>query len=167
MIYSGCTILHYLFDGFGIIIGYNFLNPGWLSSLFGLIYIIFAFVQMYVIMPLTVCPNCVYYKMKDSVCTSGLNLVSRRLAKPGDIKNFSRRAEGAISHNKLYMDSLFIPVVFIIIALILNFSVLLLALFLTVLGLFMLRYFVIFKRVACVHCALKHRCPNAKAMGIV
>ena len=167
LIYNGTTVLHFLFGGLGIIIGYSFINPGWMSYLLGFIYIIFAFVQMYVIMPLTVCPNCVYYKMKDSVCTSGLNVVSKKIAKEGDIKHFGDRAKGYLSHNKLYMGALFIPIIALIPALILNFSILLLILFIAVLGLLMFRFFVVFNKTACPHCSAKHRCPNAKAMGIV
>jgi hypothetical protein len=167
LIYNGTTILHFLVGGFGLIIGYNFLWSGWGGYIFGLIYLIFAFIQMYIIMPLTVCPNCVYYRMKGGRCTSGMNLVSRKIAKEGDIKNFGDRAKGYLSHNKLYMGALFIPIITLLPALILNFSIILLILFLSVLGLLMFRFFVVFKKTACVHCSAKYRCPNAIAMGIV
>ncbi len=166
LIYNGTTILHFLFGSLGIIIGYNFLCCK-LGYIFGIIYLTFAFIQMYLIMPLTVCPNCVYYKMKYSRCTSGLNIVSRKIAKPGDIKHFGDRAKGYLSHNKLYMGALFIPIVVMIPALILNFSILLLVLFLLVLVLLMFRFFVVFQKTACVHCSAKYRCPNAKAMKLV
>jgi hypothetical protein len=166
LIYNFTTILHFLFGGYGIILGYNFINPNWLSFLFGAIYLIFAFVQMYLIMPLIVCPNCVYHKMKDSLCTSGLNLVSKKIAKPGDIKHFGDRAKGYLSHNKLYMGALFIPISVMIPALILNFSILLLVMLIIVLSLLMFRFFIIFQKTACVHCSAKYRCPNAKAMGL-
>jgi hypothetical protein len=167
LIYNTTTILHFLIAGWALIIGYSFIDPGWIGYLFGIIYMIIAFGQMYIMMPLTVCPNCVYYNMKDSRCTSGMNLVSRKIAKPGDIKNFSSRSEGALSHNKFYMGSLIIPIFALLPALILNFSFLLLILFLAVLGLLLLRFFVVFKKTACPHCSAKYRCPNAKAMGIV
>jgi hypothetical protein len=165
-IYNGTTILHYIFGGFGIIIGYSFLQ--WrLGLIFGLIYLIFAFVQMYIIMPLIVCPNCVYYKMKDGLCTSGLNIVSRKIAKEGDINHFGDRAKGYLSHNKLYMGALFIPIVVMIPALIINFSVDLLIFFILVIFLLLFRMFIVFPKVSCVHCSAKYRCPNAKSMGIV
>lgn len=122
---------------------------------------------MYIIMTLVVCPNCVYYKMKGGLCTTGLNIVSRKIAKPGDLKYFPNRAKGPLSHNKLYMGSLFIPIVVMIPAIILNFSIILLVIFLIVIGLLMLRMFVVFRKIACVHCSAKYRCPNAKAMGIL
>jgi hypothetical protein len=167
IIYNGTTILHFLVGGLGLIIGYSFIRPSWVGYLFGLIYILFAFGQMYIIMPLTVCPNCVYYRMKDSRCTSGLNLISRKIAAEGDIKHFGDRAKGYLSHNKLYMGALFIPIITIIPALILNFSFILLVMFLSVLGLLLFRFFIVFQKTACPHCSAKYRCPNAKAMGIV
>ncbi|MCK5559124.1 MAG: hypothetical protein KAJ51_00965 [Thermoplasmata archaeon] len=167
LIYNGVTVLHFMFGGLGIIIGYNFIGDGWVGYIFGLIYLAFAFIQMYIIMPLTVCPNCVYYRMKGGLCTTGLNIVSRKIAKQGDLKYFSNRAKGPLSHNKLYMGALFIPIVVLIPAIILNFSIILLVIFLIVIGLLMLRMFVVFRKIACVHCSAKYRCPNAKAMGIV
>ncbi|UCE36734.1 MAG: hypothetical protein JSW00_14640 [Thermoplasmata archaeon] len=162
IIYNGVTIFHYSLGSIGIILGYHFTGLG---ILLGIIYLVFAFTQMYVIMPLTVCPNCIYYKLKNSVCTSGLNLVSRKIAKEGDLKNFPKRA-GGFSHNKLYMASLFIPIVAIIPALIIDFSILLLGVFIMVVGLLLFRMLVVFRKTACVHCRAKIMCPNAKAMGL-
>jgi fatty-acid desaturase len=162
-IYNGVTILHYILGGMGIILGYHFVTYGFLL---GVIYLIFAFSQMYIIMPLFVCPNCVYYRMRNSVCPSAMNLVSKRIAKEGNQKNFSKRSGGLFSHNKLYMGALIIPIVAVIPALILNFSVILVGIFIGLIVLMVLRIVVIFNKVACVHCAAKHTCPNAIAMGL-
>jgi hypothetical protein len=78
--------------------------------------------QMYVIMPLTVCPNCVYYRMNDARCISGLNVISKRIAKEGDPKDLPKRGEGLFCHNNLYMAALVVPIIAMIPALILNFS---------------------------------------------
>jgi hypothetical protein len=51
-------------------------------------------------------------------------------------------------------------------ALILNFSFLLLAIFLAVVGLLLFRFFVVFPKIACVHCSAKYKCPQAEAMGV-
>lgn len=166
IIYNGTTVLHFLLAGSGLIIGYAFL-PWDLGSFFGLLYLIFAFTQMYIIMPFTVCPNCVYYKMKNSRCTSGLNIVSKKIAKEGDLKQFSNRSGRLFCHNQLYMGALIVPIIILIPALIVNFSFPLLTLFLIVLCLLLFRFFVVFKITACSHCSAKYRCPNAKAMGIV
>jgi hypothetical protein len=51
-------------------------------------------------------------------------------------------------------------------ALILNFSLVLLTILLAVVGLLLYRFFVIFPKIACVHCSAKNLCPNAQAMGL-
>ena len=57
LIYNGTTVLHFVLGGTGIILGYN----SWIGYLLGSLYLAFSFVEMYVHMPLKVCPNCVYY----------------------------------------------------------------------------------------------------------
>lgn len=161
--YEFSTILHFLIGGLGLIIGYAFL---WLGYLIGVIYIIFAFLQMYILMPLTVCPNCVYYRMEDSRCVSGLNMISRKLAREGNPEDFPKRAEGILCYNNIYMAALFFPIVVSVPALILNFSLLLLLSFLIVLGLLVFRFFVIFPKVACLHCNAKFTCPIGEQIGV-
>ena len=163
VIYNGVTVLHYLFGGIGIILGYNF---SWIAYLLGSLYLGFAFAQMYVLMPLIVCPNCVYYRLKNSLCISGLNVISKRIAREGEIKDFPKRSEGLFCHNNLYMAAKVVPILAMIPALIVNFSFLLLAIFLTVVGLLLLRIFVVFPKIACVHCRAMNICPNAEAMGL-
>lgn len=162
-LYEGITIAHFVLGGLGIMRGYGF---SWLGYLFGALYLAFAFVQMYVIMPRRVCPNCVYYGMKNAVCVSGLNLLSRRVARKGKLKDFSSRGRGPFCHNNLYMAALIMPVAAIVPALVLNFSPGLLAILIVLVALLLVRIFVVFKKVACVHCAAKKECPNAKAMGL-
>jgi len=163
VIYNGITVLHYLLGGVGIILGYNF---SWSAYLLGSAYLIFAFIQMYLIMPLTVCPNCVYYRLQNSLCISGLNVISKKIARAGEIKDFPKRGEGLFCHNNLYMAAKIIPIIVMIPALILNFSILLLTFFLSVVGLMLFRVFVVFPKIACIHCRAMNVCPNAKAMGI-
>ncbi len=164
LIYNGSTILHFLLGGMGIALGYRFST--WVGYTFGGLYVIFSFVEMYVIMPLTVCPNCVYYRAKDSLCVSGLNILSKKIAKEGDLKGFPRRAQGLFCPNNLYLASLIVPIVAIIPALIVNFSVVLLIVFLAVVVLLLFRFFIIFPRIACLHCNAKYMCPQAEAMGV-
>lgn len=163
LIYNGTTVFHFLLGGFGIILGYNF---SWVAYLFGALYLVFSFVEMYLVMPFLVCPNCVYYRMDNSLCISGLNMISRKLAREGNLKAFSNRAKGLFCHNNMYLASLVIPVIAIIPALILNFSFWLLVILIVVVGLLLFRFFVIFKKIACIHCAAKKQCPNAQSMGI-
>ena len=160
--YNGTTILHYLLGGVGIILGYN----SWMGYLLGSLYLAFSFVEMYVLMPLTVCPNCPYYRLNNSLCISGLNVVSRKIAREGNVKDFPDRAKGLFCFNNLYVAALVIPIIAMIPALALDFSFLVLAILLIVVGLLLFRFFVIFPKIACVHCIAKYKCPQAEAMGV-
>lgn len=162
-IYNGTTTLHYILGSLGIVAGYQASVPALVSSI---IYLLFALFQMYLLMPLTVCPNCVYYRIEDALCVSGMNLFSRKLAKQGDLNRFADRSKGIFCHNNLYMAALLIPILAMLPALFINFTYLLLFLFLSVLALLLFRIFIIFPKIACVHCAAKKGCPNAINMGI-
>ena len=164
LIYNSSTIFHFLLGGAGIVIGYSF-SP-WAGYTFGGLYLLVSFLEMYVIMPLTVCPNCVYHRVKDWLCVSGLNILSKRIAKAGDLKDFPRRAQGLLCPNNLYLASLIVPIVAMVPALIVNFSIVLLIIFLAVVGLLLFRFFIIFPRIACLHCRAKYECPQAEAMGV-
>jgi hypothetical protein len=163
LIYNGATLLHYLLGGLGLALAYGASWPGWLLAA---LYLLFAFGQMYLWMPLKVCPNCVYYRLAGSRCVSGLNLVSRRIARAGDAGDLAARAEGLLCPNNLYLAALVLPVVLILPGLVLSFSLLLLAIWLAVLALLLLRFFVLFPKVACGHCQARDGCPNAQAMGL-
>jgi hypothetical protein len=162
LIYNGTTVAHFVLGGLGIIYGYSF---SWAGYLFGALYLGFAFVQMYGIMPFEVCPKCVYYKLDNGICISGMNLFSRRIAKQGDIKDFPNRSKGIICHNNMYMASFVAPIVAITPALVINFSSFVLAVLITLIGLLFFRIFVLFRRIGCVHCAAKKECPNARSIG--
>jgi len=162
LLYNGVTIGHYLLGGAGIALGYG----SWLGYLLGAVYLGFALIQMYVLMPLKVCPSCVYVRLESARCVSGLNLVSRRLTGLADVKDFTNRARGTLCPNNLYLAALIVPIVAIVPALVINFSFAVLALLLAVVGLLAFRFFYMFTKVACVHCRAKHVCPNAKSMGL-
>ena len=164
LIYNGSTILHFLLGGIGIALGYSFSS--WVGYTFGVVYFVLAFAEMYVLMPLKVCPNCAYYRAQDSLCISSLNVISKRIAQAGDPKNFARRAEGLLCPNNLYMASLIVPIIAILPALIVNFSIALLGIFVALVGLLLFRFFVIFPKLACLHCTAKFKCPQAGQMGV-
>jgi hypothetical protein len=163
-IYNGVTTLHFALGGAGILIGYGF--AGWLGILFGVLYLVFALGEMYLLMPLKVCPHCVYYPLENARCVSAVNLLSRRIARPGRTSAFGKRAEGTFSPNNLYMVALLLPIVAAIPALILGFSLLLLGILLGLIALLAFRFFVIFPRLGCVHCRAKSVCPQAASMGV-
>ena len=161
LIYNGTTVAHYVLGGTGIILGYS----SWVGYILGSLYLAFSFLEMYVHMPLKVCCNCVYYKLDNSLCISGLNLVSRKVAKEGSIKDFQNRGRGPFCPNNLYIASLAIPILAIIPALIMNFSLSVLVILLILVGLLLFRFFVIFPKIACVHCRAQNVCPQAQSMG--
>lgn len=162
LFYNGVTVLHYLLGGAGIILGYW----SWFGLLFGSLYVIFAFLEMYILMPLKTCPNCVYYKLDNSVCISALNLVSRRLTGEGNVKDFSKRSGGIFCNNNLYLAAFAIPILALIPALIIHFNLLVLLILLVLVGLLVFRFFYIFTKVACLHCRGRNICPDAQAMGL-
>jgi hypothetical protein len=161
LLYNGTTVTHYVLGGIGIILGYG----SWVGYSLGSIYLVFSFIEMYVHMPMKVCCNCVYYKLDNSLCISGLNLLSRRMAKEGSVKSFSNRAKGPFCPNNLYVASLAFPILGIIPALILNFSLAVLVILFILIGLLLFRFFVIFPKIACVHCRAQNVCPQAQSMG--
>lgn len=163
LIYNGATVLHYIMGGIGIIIVYNF---SWPAYTFGILYLAFSFLEMYVVMPLTVCLDCVYLRMENSLCISGLNVISKKIAKEGNPEDFPKRAEGFFCYNNLYIAALAIPIIAMIPGLIVNFSFLILAIWLMLVGLLLFRFFVIFPKIACLHCYAKYKCPQAEAMGV-
>ena len=119
ILYNSLTFLHFGLGGAGLILGFS----SWTGYLSAFIYLIFSFGEMYLLMPLKVCPNCVYYKLDNSLCISGLNIVSRKFVEEGKIENFPDRASGKFCPNNLYLASLIIPFVALIPALIINFTV--------------------------------------------
>jgi hypothetical protein len=161
VIYNGTTIAHYVLGGIGIILGYS----SWLGSLLGALYLAFSFAEMYLHMPLRVCRNCIYYRLDNSRCISGLNLVSRRIAKEGNMAAFPSRAGGLLCPNNLYIASLTLPILAMIPAVIFSFSLALLVILVILVGLLLFRFFAIFPKIACVHCRAQNVCPQAKSMG--
>jgi hypothetical protein len=161
LIYNGATVAHFVLGGIGIILGY----ASWIGYLLGLLYLAFSFIEMYLLMPLKVCCNCVYYKLDNSRCISGLNLVSRKIAKEGNVATFPNRAKGLFCPNNLYIASLAVPILAILPALILKFSLPVLFILLILMGLLLFRFFVIFPKIACVNCRAQNICPQAQAMG--
>ena len=161
LVYNGTTIAHYILGGIGLMLGYG----SWIGYFLGSLYLAFSFFEMYIHMPLKVCRNCVYFKLENSLCISGLNIVSRRVTKEGRVKDFSNRARGAFCPNNLYIAALVVPIIAMVPAIILKFSVPVLVILLVLVGLLLFRFFVIFSKIACVHCRAQNVCPQAKSMG--
>ena len=163
-LYNGGTLVHFGLGAAGLAVA----NDRWpaLGWVLTIVYLVVALGQMYVMMPLAVCPSCVYRTMAGSRCVSAMNIVSARLRRSRPPADFAQRAQGVFCHNNLYLGSLVAPIPLILVGLIASFSLAALALMAAVAALLAFRIFVIFRRTACPHCAAKGRCPNAKAMGI-
>ena len=164
LLYNGATLLHFLLGAAAFAFGYRAWH--WVGYGLGSVYLVLALAELYVVMPIRVCPHCVYYRLEGGLCTSGLNHVSRRIAGAGDPKRFAQRAEGLLCPNNLYMLALLAPIVALVPALLLSFSWVVLGILVVLLGLLAFRFFVIFGSVACLHCYAKYQCPQAEAMGV-
>jgi hypothetical protein len=163
VIYNGATLLHYLLGAVGLALGYQGSPAAYGIAI---VYLLFSLTQMYLLMPLLVCPNCVYYTLDESRCVTGLNAFSKKITKRGNIKDFPDRGRGIFCHNNLYMVALIFPIIGVVPALVFNFSVALLLMLLALIALLLFRIFVIFAKLACVYCSAKNICPNAQSMGI-
>jgi hypothetical protein len=124
------------------------------------------FLEILVLMPMVVCPNCVYFRLGGSFCISGLSRWSRRVAKQHESSNFAERARGPLCSNNLHLIALIFPIVGVIPGLTLHFSLSVLVTLALLVTLLVFRFLVIFPRVACVHCRAKDACPNAQSMGL-
>jgi hypothetical protein len=163
-IYNGSTILHFLIGG--LILMNLFRLIGITGIIIAIVYMLLSFLEMYVLMPLQVCNNCVYFRSQKSVCISGLNLIAKAIAKPGNPLNFPNRARGFVCPNNLYIISLVFPIVVGAIILFLKFNLLLLIMELSLIVLLMTRFFYIIPTLACLHCQSKFVCPQAGQMGV-
>jgi hypothetical protein len=166
VVYNGVTLLHFGLATAGLLVAFDRWPA--LSWVLAIVYLAVALGQMYVMMPLVVCVACVYSTMPGARCVSGMNVAAARLGRTVSCDEFeTRRTEGVLCHNHLYMGSLIAPIALLAVGLIVNFSLATLALLLGVAALLAFRILVVFLRVACPHCAAKGHCPNARAMGIV
>lgn len=164
LVYNGSTLLHFLIGG--LIFSYSSRFIGIFGTVLGLLYISVSLTEMYILMPLQVCRNCVYFTLEKGLCISGLNVLSRRFAREGNPSSFGQRAQGLLCPNNLYVFSLAIPILGGIPLLIAAFS---LPVFILEVFLFVLlatRFLYIIPRIACVHCLSKFICPQAGQMGV-
>jgi hypothetical protein len=163
-LYNGSTIIHFLLGG--LIIAGTSAFWGSIGTIFGASYVILSLIAMYVLMPLQVCKNCVYYRLENGLCISGLNVWSRRITGPGASKFFSARAKGVFCPNNLYVLTLAFPILAGIAMLFIHFTILLLIGLIIMFVLLIVRFFIIIPKLACVHCFSKFICPQAGQMGV-
>ena len=159
---NGLTVAHYVVGCCAILAAYR--DSPFIGWPVGLAYLVFAMVQLYVLMPLVVCPGCVYRSIRGVRCATGLNLVSARLcpASPGAI-GFEQRAHGALCENSLCLWAWVLPVPLALPGLVLSFSWLALALMVAVAALTVLRLAVVARRAVCPHCLARRWCPVVRS----
>ena len=159
---NGLTVVHYAVGCAAILVAYrSYPILGWPI---GLAYLVFAVVQLYVLMPLVVCPGCVYATVRDGRCASGLNLVSARFAAPSaHAIGFEERTQGALCQSSLCLWSWVLPVPLALPGLALSFSWIGLALTATVALLTVIRLAVVERLVVCSRCLARRWCPVARA----
>jgi hypothetical protein len=164
VIYNGSSVVHFIVGGMLLASTSHFLGTS--GIVLGLLYIILSLLEMYVLMPLQVCKNCVYVNLENGLCISGMNVYAKKLAPPGSTSEFSSRAKGPFCPNNLYILSLVFPIIGGIPILIFSFSIPLLILEISLFVLLVLRFFIIIPKLACVHCLSKFICPQAGQMGV-
>ncbi len=159
---NALTLGHYLVGCAAILIAYrSYPILGWPL---GVAYLVFSVVQLYVLMPLVVCPGCVYRTVRDGRCASGLNLVSNRLCPPSPrAAEFEERTHGALCQSSLCLWSWILPVPLALPALAVSFTWSALALTATVAVLAVVRLAVVERLVVCSHCLAHRWCPVARA----
>ena len=118
---NGLTVAHYLLGCAAILLAYrSYPLVGWPC---GLAYLVFATVQLYVLMPLVVCPGCVYRSVRGGRCPSDLNLLSARLCAPSpSALEFQERSHGALCQSSLCLWAWVVPVPLALPGLVVSFS---------------------------------------------
>jgi len=159
---NALTLGHYVVGCAAVLAAYrSYPVLGWPI---GLAYLVFAVVQFYVLMPVIVCPGCVYRTMRAARCASGLNLISARLSPratpPG---GFEERNKGALCQDSLCLWSWILPVPLAVPGLILSFSWPALALTATVAVLATVRLVFVERLAVCPHCLARRWCPVVRA----
>lgn len=164
LLYNGTTVLHFFIGG--VILLYLHRFWGAFSIVAAAVYFILSMLEMYLLMPLSVCRHCVYFRMENGLCISGMNIVTKKLVGSGNPLNFPNRAKGPFCPNNLYIVSLLLPLLYGIPILIVNFTRPLLYLVGLVFILLVVRFMLIVPKLACVHCLSKFVCPQAGQMGV-
>lgn len=130
----------------------------------GIAYLVFAAVQAFVLMPLVVCPGCVYRTVAGARCPSGLNLVSARLGPPaGDTAEFRRRSSGPLCQTSLSLCSWGFPPLMALAGLAVHLSWPAAVLAAALAASLALRV-LLGRASGCTHCLSRRWCPVARIM---
>ena len=159
---NSLTVAHYFLGCAAILVAYR--GYPLIGLPIGLAYLVFAMVQLYVLMPLVVCPGCVYRSVRDGRCPSGLNLLSARLCAPSaSALEFRERSHGALCQSSLCLWSWVLPVPLVLPGLAVSFSWPAATLTATVAALAVIRLAPVTRRAVCSHCLARRWCPVVRA----
>lgn len=155
---NGLTVFHYVVGCAAILAAYrSYPIVGWPV---GLAYFVFATVQFYVLMPLVVCPGCVYRTVRGGRCPSGLNLISARLCPPSaSAIEFRERTHGPLCQSSLGLLSWVLPVPLALPGLIVSLSGMAAIITTTVAVLTVVRLAIVTRHALCSHCLAQRWCP--------
>ena len=159
---NGLTLVQYAVGCAAIALSYrSYPIVGWPVAV---AYVVYAVMQLYVLMPLVVCPACVYSSIRNGRCANGLNLISVRFSpSPVPGPGFEERTRGALCQSSLCLLSLVLPVPLAVPGLVVSFSWMGLALTLAVGALAGVRLAYIAPRAVCSHCLARRWCPAARS----
>jgi ribosomal protein L34E len=101
IIYNGSTVVHFLAGGFILLFLAKMI--GSVGIAVSVLYVVLAFLEMYVIMPLKVCTNCVYFRTPDSRIST---LFERRQAKKNGFGHEDKRIASIGNRVGVSMQSL-------------------------------------------------------------
>ncbi|MEW6666923.1 MAG: hypothetical protein AB1512_17105 [Thermodesulfobacteriota bacterium] len=108
----------------------------------------------------------VRYPLSSVLIYDGSTVLHFLLGGAGILLGYGFSSWAGYTFGILYLASLILPILAMVPALFLNFSAALLDIFLGISALLLFRFFVIFPKIACLHCCAKHQCPQAGAMGV-
>ena len=152
LIHNGSLILHFFLAAYAIIVAYDFL---WFRYLFGLFYLLFAFIHAYIILPLLVCPHCPYFTLENARCMSGLHIISAMITTKGTGKQFKTRTKGLLSYDSIFWLSMLLPLPLVLPAFLINLSIQLVIACVLLSGSIAFRVANISPKLSCIHCRAK------------
>ena len=157
---NGLTVAQYLVGCAAVVLAYRRFPIVGLPV--GLAYLVYAMTQHYVLMPLVVCPGCVYRTVRDGRCPHGLNLVSALLCEQSPAAGeFQQRTQGTLCSKRLELVSWLAPLPLVVPGLVLSFSATAALLAALVAVLILVRRMLVSKAV-CPHCLARRWCPEGR-----
>jgi hypothetical protein len=155
---NGLTVVHYAAGCAAVLVAYR--SHPLIAWPIAIAYLVFAMVQFYVLMPLVVCPGCVYRTIQGGRCASGLNLISARFCPPSaGATEFRERTHGPTCQSSLNLLSWVLPIPLALPGLAVSWSATAAVLTAAVVALAAARLAVVTRHALCSHCLAQRWCP--------